>query len=133
MSQRWRATGNTVYDLTGPRFEPQTFRSRDERVTARPTGRLVHRFILFTLCEINIKLNIDALTNAIIYLLQTFQRRFEGSVHFQRNWNAYKRGFENLATEFCLGRYVLRYSDSFLSEFIILCMNSTKSKSIVFM
>ena len=24
MSQRWRAVGNTVFDLTGPRFEPQT-------------------------------------------------------------------------------------------------------------
>ena len=31
MSQRWRAVGNTVSDLTGPRFEPQTSRSRDER------------------------------------------------------------------------------------------------------
>ena len=40
MSQRRRAVGNTVSDLTGPRFEPQTSRSRDERVTARPTGRL---------------------------------------------------------------------------------------------
>ena len=39
MLQRWRAVGNTVSDLTGPRFEPQTPRSRDERVTARPTGR----------------------------------------------------------------------------------------------
>ena len=39
MLQRWRAVGNTVSDLTGPRFEPQTSRSRDERVTARPTGR----------------------------------------------------------------------------------------------
>ena len=38
MSQRWRAVGNTVSDLTGLRFEPQTSRSRDERVTARPTG-----------------------------------------------------------------------------------------------
>ena len=34
MLQRWRAVGNTVSDLTGPRFEPQTSRSRDERVTA---------------------------------------------------------------------------------------------------
>ena len=39
MSQRWRVVGNTVSDLTGPRFEPQTSRSRDERVTAQPTGR----------------------------------------------------------------------------------------------
>ena len=39
MLQRWRAVGNTVSDLTGPRFEPQIFRFKDERVTARPTGR----------------------------------------------------------------------------------------------
>ena len=39
-SQRWRAVGNTVSDLTGPRFEPQTSRSRDQRVTARPTESL---------------------------------------------------------------------------------------------
>ena len=39
MPQRWRAVGNTVSDLTPPRFEPQTSRSKDERVTARPTGR----------------------------------------------------------------------------------------------
>ena len=41
ISQRWRAVGNTASDLTGPRFEPQTSRSRDESVTARPTGRLI--------------------------------------------------------------------------------------------
>ena len=38
MSQRWRAVGNTVFDLTGPKFKPQTSRYREERVTARPTG-----------------------------------------------------------------------------------------------
>ena len=43
--QRWRAISNTVQDLTGPRFEPLTFRSRDECVTARPTGRF---FVFFT-------------------------------------------------------------------------------------
>ena len=37
MSLRWRAVGKNVSDLTGPRFEPLTFRSRDERVTLRPT------------------------------------------------------------------------------------------------
>ena len=35
MLQRWRAVGNTVSDLTGPRFEPQTSRSKDKRVTVR--------------------------------------------------------------------------------------------------
>ena len=43
MLQRWRAVGNTVSDLTGRRFEPQTFRSRDERVTARPTCRFTRK------------------------------------------------------------------------------------------
>ena len=38
MSRRWPAIGNNVSDLTGPRFELQTSRSKDERVTARPTG-----------------------------------------------------------------------------------------------
>ena len=28
-----------VFDLTGPRFEPQTYRSKDERDTARSTSR----------------------------------------------------------------------------------------------
>ena len=32
--QRWRTVNNTVSDLTGPRFEFQTSRFRDERVTA---------------------------------------------------------------------------------------------------
>ena len=42
MLQRWRAVGNTASDLTGPRFEPQTSRSRDESVTARPILRNRH-------------------------------------------------------------------------------------------
>ena len=37
--QRWRAVGNTVFDLTGSSFESQTFRSSDERVRARPFDR----------------------------------------------------------------------------------------------
>ena len=36
MLQRWQAVGNTVSDLTDPRFESQTSRSRDKRATARP-------------------------------------------------------------------------------------------------
>ena len=39
MLQRFRVVGNTVPDLTGPGFELQTPRFRDERVTAGPTGR----------------------------------------------------------------------------------------------
>ena len=47
MSLRWRAVGNTVSDLTGPRFEAQTSRSRDERVTLQHiitrSGAIQHR------------------------------------------------------------------------------------------
>ena len=42
--QRWRAVGNTMSDLTSPRFEPQTSRSTDERINARPTGRFIRSF-----------------------------------------------------------------------------------------
>ena len=32
----WQTTGKTFSDLTGPKFESQTSRSRDQRVTSRP-------------------------------------------------------------------------------------------------
>ena len=38
MSQRWRAVGDTVCNLTAPKLEPEISRSSDGRVTARPTG-----------------------------------------------------------------------------------------------
>ena len=38
MSQRWRAVGNTVFDLTEIKIEPQTSRTRNKGVTVRPTG-----------------------------------------------------------------------------------------------
>ena len=44
MSHRWRAVVNTVSGLTGPRFEPQTSLSREELVTAQPTGRFSNEF-----------------------------------------------------------------------------------------
>ena len=37
MLQRWRDVGNNMYDLTVSKVEPQTSRSRDKPVTARPT------------------------------------------------------------------------------------------------
>ena len=46
MSQRWQAVGNTLFGLTGPRFEPQTSSFREERVTARPSGRFLLQNIL---------------------------------------------------------------------------------------
>ena len=38
MSQWWQTVDNTVYDLIGPRFEPEISRFRDERVSAWPPG-----------------------------------------------------------------------------------------------
>ena len=49
MLLRWRAVGNTASDLTGPRFEPQTSRFQDERVTAGSSDcfrKLVKNFLL---------------------------------------------------------------------------------------
>ena len=45
MSRRWKAVGNTVSNLTSPRIEPHTYRSRDERVIAWPTGRYSRKHI----------------------------------------------------------------------------------------
>ena len=46
-SRRWQAIGSTVFDLTGWRFEPQIFPSRDEHVTARFQLDQPANFILF--------------------------------------------------------------------------------------
>ena len=45
ISPRWRTVGNSVFNLTGPRFEHQISRFRNERVTARPTSRSVVRTV----------------------------------------------------------------------------------------
>ena len=54
MLQRWRAVGNSVFDLTGPRFESQTSHFRDERINTRPTGwfKNKHKSQNKVLCEI---------------------------------------------------------------------------------
>ena len=40
MPQQWRVIGNTAFDLTDPRLEPQTRRFREKCVTNRTTDRL---------------------------------------------------------------------------------------------
>ena len=40
LQRRWRAIGNTVIDLTGPRFDTQTFSFIDDCVTVRLTGHM---------------------------------------------------------------------------------------------
>ena len=49
MSQPWRAVGNTVSDLTCPRFEPQTSHSRDKHVIARPTNQTKFKLTKITI------------------------------------------------------------------------------------
>ena len=43
ISQRWRAVGYSESDSIGPRFEPQTSRSKEEHVTAPPTDWWGHK------------------------------------------------------------------------------------------
>ena len=50
MSQRWRAVGSTVSDMTGSRIELHKSRSRDKRVTARPTGQSLVVNIIVDYC-----------------------------------------------------------------------------------
>ena len=79
MSQRRRAVGNAASDLTGPRFESQTSRSRDERVTAQPTD-------LITCCKIiNRQLNIHSISSHQKFLLPTYApfKICIGTGHFQ--------------------------------------------------
>ena len=46
MLPRWGAFCSTVFNSSGPRFESQTFCFRDERVTARATGKFLPQNIL---------------------------------------------------------------------------------------
>ena len=46
MLPRWRAVENTESEMPGPRFEPQTSCSRDERIVAQLTGRCSVRLLL---------------------------------------------------------------------------------------
>ena len=73
MSQRWRTVGDTVFDLTGPRFEPYTSRSRDERVTARPT---VWSFLLLTYVLQYVQTNLAQHNFFVIILLIYFFQYF---------------------------------------------------------
>ena len=47
MLHQWQAVCNTVSDLTDPRFEPQTFRSRDEGITTQSTELTINSMLPF--------------------------------------------------------------------------------------
>ena len=71
MSQQCRALGYTVSDLTGPRLEPQTSCSRDERVTARPTNWFIEMYVILKLGNVQwllSKLYATINKNAILYI-----------------------------------------------------------------
>ena len=55
MLQRWQVVGNSVSNLTGPSFEPQTYRSRGGRIVTQPTGRLNFYDIAFLLVQFSEK------------------------------------------------------------------------------
>ena len=50
---RWQAVGSNVSDLTCPRFEPETYRSKDELVPARPNKCSVGIFYFFVMFVYN--------------------------------------------------------------------------------
>ena len=78
MWQRWRAFGNAVSNLTGSRFETQTSRSRDERVTARPTGwfhmhfRSKKMFNYTKLCVHFVLVTFDPLSKGFVVCVTAF-------------------------------------------------------------
>ena len=47
MPPQWRAVGNTMSALTGPKFELQISRSRNESVTARLTNQLSNKHFIY--------------------------------------------------------------------------------------
>ena len=87
--QQLQAVGNTVSDLTGPRFEPQTFRSREERDTDRPPGRCPTRIelgIIFYKIKAHLLFNIQAhLQDKYRWKIPLYSHHFNQKVHQDAN------------------------------------------------
>ena len=71
----WLAAGNPVSNLTSPKFESQTFRTEDERVTARPTGYV----IMYSEIKIT-QIQVTKQSTLLIYFMQrrtTLRRTYQ--------------------------------------------------------
>ena len=72
LASRWQS----MFHLTGPRLEPQTSRSRDERVSARPTGRSLQvKLFVYHYAITNPKYQILRRQNHALHLIQIQTRR----------------------------------------------------------
>ena len=118
MSKQWRAVGNLCV-LTGPRLEPQTFRSRDERVSARQTGRYKTNIRLLNIIRLA-KFKVLSLVAFKIKPLNitTLQPVFPGPVgggHPNFAMGAGERSFHSLRPSSATGEQ--RYNQFYLSIF----------------
>ena len=70
MSQRWRAVGNTVSDLTGPRFEPTTSPLQRQTRFRLNNGPVSNPYLLF--CDVGVWCNCVYVCRTGIYVLRTY-------------------------------------------------------------